>query len=116
MKIFVYKNGMCDPKAKLGTIKKFDKASDVDGFIKTLCASMTPFAHRQFRVFITNDELEQHEIDHYVLMGDNYGLDLRSNNIKEVDTLEIASECNDKIKAILDSRNKRIQLTKESLH
>ena len=110
MRVFMYKNGMCDPKAKLGTIKKFNKAGDVDGFIKTLCASMTPFAHTQFRVFIANDEVEQHEIDHHALMGDNYGLDLRSNSIKEVDTLEIAAECSEKMSKLLARRDNRIKL------
>ena len=110
MKVFVYKNGMCDVSAKLGTIKKFNKASDVDGFIKTLCTSMSALAHRQFRVFVTNDEVEQHEVDHHALMGDNYGLDLRSNSIKEVDTLEVAAECNEKMAVLLDRRNRSIKL------
>mgnify|MGYP005827017163 CR=1 FL=1 len=110
MRVFVYKNGMCDPKAKLGTIKQFNKAVDVDGFINTLCASMSSLAHRQFRVFVANDEVEQHEIDHHALMGDNYGLDLRSNSIKEVDTLEIAAQCNEKMSKLLDRRNRGIKL------
>ena len=110
MKVFVYKNGMCDVSAKLCTIKKFNKASDVDGFIKTLCTSMSALAHRQFRVFVTNDEVEQHEVDHHALMGDNYGLDLRSNSIKEVDTLEVAAECNEKMAVLLDRRNRSIKL------
>ena len=110
MKVFVYKNGMCDPSAKLGAVKKFNKASDVDGFLATLCASMSPLAHRQFRVFVANDEVEQHEVDHHALMGDNYGLDLRSNSIKEVDTLEIAAECSEKMAKLLEVRNSRIKL------
>jgi len=110
MRVFVYKNGMCDPSAKLGAVKKFNKASDVDGFLATLCASMSPLAHRQFRVFVANDEVEQHEVDHHALMGDNYGLDLRPNSIKEVDTLEIAAECNKKMSRLLEIRNSRVKL------
>tara|TARA_R110000824_G_scaffold112851_3_gene262281 strand:+ start:8454 stop:8771 length:318 start_codon:yes stop_codon:yes gene_type:complete len=101
---------MCDVSAKLGTIKKFNKASDVDGFIKTLCTSMSSLAHRQFRVFVANDEVEQHEVDHHALMGDNYGLDFRSNSIKEVDTLEIAADCNEKMSKLLDRRNRSTKL------
>lgn len=110
MKIYIYKNGMCDQKAGLGGIKKYNKASDVDNFLKTLCSSMSPFGHTQVRVFVTNDEVEQHEVDHHALMGDNYGLDLRSNSIKEVDTLEIAAECSEKMSKLLEMRNSRIKL------
>ena len=113
MKVFVYKNGMCDPTAKLGTIKKLNKAEEVDSFIKALCASMTPLAHRQFRIFLTNDEVEQHEVDHHALMGDNYGLDLRSNSIKEIDTLEIAADCSKKMARAYDRRNQRIKMVRE---
>ena len=110
MKVFVYKNGMCDPKVKLGLIKKFSKAEDVDGFIRTFCVSMSPIANRQYRIFITNDEVEQHEVDHKVIMGDNYSLDMRQTSIKEIDTLETAAECNDKLAKALASRKNRIQL------
>ena len=71
---------------------------------------MSPFGHTQVRVFVTNDEVEQHEVDHHALMGDNYGLDLRSNSIKEVDTLEIAAECSEKMSKLLEMRNSRIKL------
>ena len=110
MKIFIYKNGMCDQKAGLGGIKQYNKASDVDNFLSTLCGSMSPFGHTQIRVFVTNDEVEQHEVDHHALMGDNYGLDLRSNSIKEVDTLEVAAKNNKKMSKLLDARNTRVKL------
>ena len=113
MKMYIYKNGICDPQRKMGAIKRFSKSSDVDGFLKTLCASMTPVAHRQMRVFLANDEVEQHEVDHHVLMDDNYGLDLRKNSIKEVDTLEIAAECNEKMAKVKAAQDKRIQLIRE---
>jgi hypothetical protein len=99
MKVFVYKNGMCDPRAKLGTIKMMNKAKDVDDYINTLCASMTPVAHRQFRLFIANDEVPQEKIDHWILMEDNYGLDIETKNFKEVDTLQVASACDEKVRA-----------------
>ena len=88
MKVFIYKNGMCDPKAKLGTIKKLNKAEEVDSFIKAMCASMTPLAH-------------------------NYGLDLRSNSIKEVDTLEVAADCSKKMAKVYERRNQRIKMLRE---
>lgn len=105
---------MCDPQRKMGAIKTFSKAKDLDGFLKTLCLNMNPLAHRQMRVFIANDEVEQHEVDHHVLMGDNYGLDLRKNSIKEVDTLEMAAEVNSRMRQVKDAQDRRIQLVRES--
>ena len=99
MKIYVYKNGMCDQRAGLGGVKHYSKAEEVDAFLKNLCANLSPFGHSQIRVFIANDEVEQHEVDHHMLMGDNYGLDLRRTSIKEVDTIEVAAPYNPKAKA-----------------
>lgn len=115
MKIYVYKNGLCDPERKFGVIKQFSNSEDVDGFIKTLCVSIKPLAHRRLRVFITNDEVEQHEVDHYVLMGDSYGLDFRTSSIKEVDTLAIAAECNERMASVMSAEDKRVQLLRSTI-
>ena len=112
MKVFVYKNNLCATEKKYGAIKQFSKAEDVDGFLRTLCYNMNSLAHRQLRVFITNDEVEQHEVDHHVLMGDNYGLDFRRNSIKEVSTLEMAAETNKSMAKIKEATDKRIQLNR----
>ncbi len=82
-----------DPKKNVGTIKTFQKASEVDSFLDTFCISMSLLAHRQFRVFICNDNVEQSAIDHYIIMEDNYDLDMVTKNFKEVNTLEIAAAC-----------------------
>ena len=110
MKIFIYQNGMCDEKAGLGGMRKFNKAELVDSFLKEYCGKLPHLAHFQVRIFITNDEVEQHEVDHHALMGDNYGLDLRSNSIKEVNTLVIGAEVNPKTKALLDATLRRTKL------
>ena len=81
---------MCDPKAKLGVIKTFQKAKEVDDYIDLLCISMTTTAHKQYRVFIADDNVNQSAIDHYVIMDDNYDLDIVKKNFKEVDTKEVA--------------------------
>ena len=60
---------------------------------------MSLLAHRQFRVFIANDEVEQSAIDHYVIMEDNYELDMVTKNFKEVNTIEVASACDERLKA-----------------
>ena len=104
MKVYVYKNNLClpnpkDPKKSSGTIKTFQKAKEVDDYINTLCISMSLLAHRQFRVFISNDEVEQSSIDHYVIMEDNYDLDMVTKNFKEVNTIEVAAACDERIKA-----------------
>ena len=112
MQVFVYKNGMCDQKAKLGGVKKFSTAEQVDGFLKALCGAMNPLGHRQSQVFIANDEVEQHEIDHLILMGDNYGLDFRPTSIKEVDTLAMAAENDSRMSSILDATGRRIPMVR----
>jgi len=111
MKVFIYKNGLCDQKANAGGIKKFKSSEDVDSFILTMCGAMNRLAHRQIRVFVTNNEVEQHEVDHKVIMGDNYGLDLRGHSIKEVDTLEVAASIDKKTAAYRDAINNRLQVT-----
>lgn len=75
---------------------------------------MNPLAHRQMRVLIANDEVEQHEVDHHVLMGDNYGLDLRRTSIKEISTLAMAAEVDKSMAKIKVAQDKRIQLNREN--
>ena len=82
----------------MGTIKTFQKADEVDAFINTFCVSMSLLAHRQFRLFIANDEVEQTSIDHYVIMEDNYDLDVVTKNFKEVNTIEVAAACDKRLK------------------
>ena len=60
---------------------------------------MNLLAHRQFRVFIANDEVDQSAIDHYVIMEDNYDLDIVKKNFKEVNTIEVAAACDERLKA-----------------
>jgi len=59
---------------------------------------MSLLAHRQFRVFISNDEVEQSSIDHYVIMEDNYDLDIVAKKFREVNTLEVAAACDKRLK------------------
>jgi hypothetical protein len=103
MKVLVYKDNLCmihptNPEKSSGTIKKFNNAKDVDNYIDTLCISMTLLAHRQFRVFIANDDVDQSVIDHYVIMDDNYELDMVTKNFKEVNTLEVAAACDERLR------------------
>ena len=88
---------MCDPRAKLGAIKTFQKAKEVDDYLDLLCISMTTIAHKQYRVFIANDDVDQSAIDHYIIMEDNYGLDIVKKDFKEVDTQKVASANNTKL-------------------
>ena len=81
---------MCDPKAKLGIIKTFQKAKEVDDYLDLFCISMTTIAHKQYRIFIADDDVEQSSIDHYVIMDDNYEFDMVKKKFKEVDTKEVA--------------------------
>ena len=71
-------------------IKTFQKAKEVDDYLDLFCISMTAIAHKQYRIFIADDNVDQSKIDHYIIMDDNYELDMVKKNFKEVDTKEIA--------------------------
>jgi len=104
---------MCDQKAKLGTIKTFQKAKEVDDYIDLLCISMTTTAHKQYRVFIADDNVNQSAIDHYVIMDDNYDLDIVKKNFKEVDTKKVAMTNNSKLIQREKTIRPRIQMVRE---
>jgi len=113
MRVYVYKNGMCDPKAKLGIIKTFQKAKEVDDYLNLLCISMTSIAHKQYRVFIADDDVEQSSIDHYVIMEDNYEFDMVKRKFKEVDTKEIAIANDAKLAQREKIIRPRVQMVRE---
>jgi hypothetical protein len=94
MKLYIYRNGLCFPEKKIGTARQFGTSADVDAFMKMFVASCKPESLKQYRAFVTNDEVEFQEVDHYVAFNDAFGVLSTINRVKELDLLEIAQECN----------------------
>lgn len=106
MRLYLYKNGLCDPAKNIGVARLFSRASDIDEYLQMFCASAKPETLKNWRAFITNNEVEFTEVDHYVLMGDPLGI---VNKVKEVDLYEIAGVVN----RILQEKEKRRQAALE---
>lgn len=105
MKIFIYKNGMCDPSKNMGVARQFAKSEDLDAYLDMFCASMAPRATHNYRIFITNDDVEFNDMDHFVLMDDMYGLEQDIHKIEEVPVWARAVQCNQTIAAIDKKRS-----------
>lgn len=100
MKVFIYKNGLCDPAKKIGTCRQFGDTTSVDDFIRFFVASIDPRFIKNWRIFVTNDEVEFHEVDHFVLMDEPYGLGLGKEKVKEINIYEWAKDCNSAVQKI----------------
>ena len=96
MKIYIYKNGLCDPAKNIGVARRFYKVNEVDDYINMFVASIDPKYLSNWRIFITDDNIEFAAVDHYVLMGEP--LTILLGNIEEVDVLERAKHCNQRVK------------------
>ena len=94
MKVFIYKNGLCDPAKKIGTAIQLPTSKDVDEFVHFFVASIDPKHYKNWRIFVTNDTTDFAAVDHYVLMDDNYGLDIQNKDITELPVVAIALEVN----------------------
>lgn len=114
MKLYIYKNGLCDPGKNIGIAKQFSRADDIDAYIKMFCASIDPRYIKNWRIFITNDEVDWEAVDHFVLMNEPLGFDFtNTNKIQEVDVWQIACECNVQIAAIDKRRRKARELAEK---
>jgi len=100
MILYIYKNLMCDPGKNIGTAKQFARSEDLDAFLDMFCASIVPKAVANYRIFITNDDIDFTAMDHHVLMDDMYGLDHEVHKIKEVPVWSRSVRCNQAIAAI----------------
>lgn len=115
MIVYIYKNNLCDPARKVGTARQFGNIQDVDVFVKMFVASINPEFLSNWRVFITNDNVEFPEVDHYVMMDEPLGLGLNhAHRIKELDMVLLALEFNPVYKAMVDKREKSMERAKKN--
>lgn len=114
MKVYIYHNGLCDPGKKIGTAKQFAHAKDIDDWIKMFCVSIQPKFWRNWRIFITNDEVDFDAVDHFVLMNEPLGFDYtNTNKIKEVDVWQIMCETNAQVAAVDKRRRKAKEMAEQ---
>ena len=99
MKLYIYKNGLCDPARDIGIAKEFLVGKDLDDYVDLFCASIDPKYISNWRIFITNNEVSFAAVDHFVLMDEHYGLDQKESHIQEVDVKAKCLEVNIAVKA-----------------
>ena len=107
MKLYIYKNNLCDPSRNIGVARQLPTSKEVDEYINLFVASLDPKYFSNWRIFITNDEVEFVEVDHYVLIDEPYKLGLNGNRIKEISVKDIAHNVNVKFMAVEKRRSKR---------
>lgn len=87
MRLFIYKNNFCDPERNIGVARQLPSAKEVDMYVEGFLRSATrkSIMLGQWRMFVTNDDVEFAEVDHHVLMDEPYKLGLGADRIKELD-------------------------------
>lgn len=103
MIVYIYKNSFCDPAKNIGTCRQFGDAKEVDDFINFFVASINPIYMSNWQIFITNDDVNFPEVDHFALF--NEPLLPGKNRIKEVDVPALASQVNIKFAEALKKRD-----------
>ncbi len=93
MKLYIYRDGLCDPAKNFGLAKQFGTADDLDAFLNFFVVSIKPDALFHYRAFITNDEVEWDAIDHFSLHGEPLGLVTRwTGKIEEVPVAKLFAD------------------------
>lgn len=105
MILYIYRDGFCDPARKVGTIMQFGDSKSLDDFVDGFAASATPksLLSKRFRAFVTNDDVDVQEVDHYVLFDENLKTSTKP-RIKELDLYTRGVEVNETMAAIVKKR------------
>lgn len=115
MKLYIYKNNLCDPVRNIGVARLFNKGKDIDEYIRLFVASIKPRYLTQYRAFIANDEVEFIDIDHYVLMGESIRTLVGAPKFQEIDLFDAALEVNTQLKAIEKRHRKARKAAEDKL-
>lgn len=108
MKVYIYKNGLCDPNSGTGIAKQFGNSEDLDDYVNLFCSNIDPRFMKNWRIFIANDEVGFAELDHFVLM-DEHITETVGKKVEEVDVYARALTGN----VELLSRDKKLAERKE---
>ena len=88
MKMFGYYNGLCDPLNDVGFARAYSRAEELDADLFRFCrqsVSARELRLKQWRVFVTNDDVGFDEVDHYVLMDEPMTTTIGEPRIREID-------------------------------
>lgn len=112
MKVYVYKNGLCDPANKIGTCRQFATSADVDEYIGMFVHAIKIQHINNYRIFVTNDEVDFVTVDHYVLMHESLWAGQSLNTrIKEINLIEVRRQVDEMFNKLLSVKEKRINNT-----
>ena len=94
--LYIYRNELCDPAQNIGTCRQFQHSVDLDAYVNLFVASIEPRYLGNYRIFITNDEVEFQAVDNYVQMNEHLLADgaKTRRSIIEVNVKERALEVN----------------------
>lgn len=96
MILYGYQNDLCVPQKNIGFCRMFDKVEDLDAYLNLFVASLDPRFFNRWAIYITNNDVEFHEMDHHHLMEEPYGLAINQSKFKKVDIPGRAIEVNTK--------------------
>lgn len=124
MKLFVYKDGLCDPGNKIGHAAQFgndlESANSIEQWVKMLVASCKLHALNNYRIFVVNDNIGFEETDSIINTGEPLTGDGKR-GVREINVFEVAEEVNSAFKKlnqrrrdIMDSRNRSSLRSRES--
>lgn len=101
MRVYLYRQGLCDPGKNIGAARLLPTAKDVDDYINLFVASCKPEALYHWRAFVTNDTVDFSAVDHFSLFNEKIGLEFTGGNeVKEVNLFDVAKEVNERFKAM----------------
>lgn len=113
MKVYLYKDGLCDPLRNIGACRQLSNASEVDKYVKLFVGMMNTKHISRFRIFITDDDVEFSEVDHYVFMDEPIGREGRMKKIEEVDIVALKRDVDKVLNAQLGARERIIKARAE---
>ena len=88
MKLFGYFCGQCDPIRDIGFARAYSKADELDKDLFLFCKTMITARElrlKQWRVFVTNDDVTFDEVDHFVLFDEPMDIVSGPPRIREID-------------------------------
>ena len=74
MKVWIYKNGFCEPSLDIGSVKQFKLAEDADAWIDQFIAMCDHNKFNNWEIYVTNDSVEFERMDTYVNIDVHYDL------------------------------------------
>ena len=83
-----------------------ESAKEADDFMKFFCSSIIPSAMSNYRMFISDDNVDKDKIDHYVVMDEGLLIGVNPmKGFKEVEIHDVMLEVNSVYAAKISNRD-----------